>query len=255
MIDNDTDLIEETAAAMRDVARTVTHAPPLRLAPRPVERAPRRAPRRWGLWAAPLTAMAAVIVLAIALVTIRDISNGRVAPPPRPVPAADAGPTSASPSPTMTASPTAAATTAPATTTSPTTSTATSPSTVPATSTAATPAGRVTFVPMQTAAGGEFYSPTGNIECEIDDRTGLVVTYCETGIPARSVQMDASGAYTVCTGEQCLSNAGEGTPTLAYGTETGVGPFLCVSAPTGVTCTAGGKGFVISTSGITPVPS
>ena len=66
--------------------------------------------------------------------------------------------------------------------------------------------------------------------------------------------MDATGTYTVCTGVQCLGNAGEGTPTLAYGTETGVGPFRCLSAATGVTCTiTGGKGFTISTSGITPV--
>jgi hypothetical protein len=248
VLENETDLIEETAAAMRELARTVTHAPPLRLAPRPDERALRQAPRRWRLWAAPLTAMAAVIVLAISLVTIRDISNGRVTPPTRPVPAADPGPTSASPGPTtMTASPAATPTTAPATTTA--------PASVPATSTAATPTGSITFVPMQTATGGEFFSPSGNINCEIDFRTGLVVTYCQTGNPARSVQMDASGAYTVCTGQQCLGNAGSGTPTLAYGTETGVGPFRCVSATTGVTCTSGGKGFVISTSGITPVPA
>lgn len=46
---------------------------------------------------------------------------------------------------------------------------------------------------------------------------------------------------------------GTGTPTLAYGTATGVGPFLCTSASTGVTRTAGGKGFRISTSGVSPV--
>jgi hypothetical protein len=247
VLENETDLIEDTAAAMRELARTVTNAPPLRLAPRPEERALRQAPRRWRLWAAPLTAMAAVIVLAISLVTIRDISNGRVTPPTRPVPAADAGPTSASPGrTTMTTSPTSPTTT-PATTTA--------PASVPATSTAATPTGGITFVPMQTATGGEFLSPSGNINCEIDDRTGLVGAYCQTSNPARSVHMDASGAYTVCTGQQCLGNAGAGVPTLAYGTETGVGPFRCVSATTGVTCTSGGKGFVISTSGITPVPA
>ena len=66
--------------------------------------------------------------------------------------------------------------------------------------------------------------------------------------------MDVTGRYTTCTGQQCLGNPGTGTPTLAYGTATGVGPFRCASATSGVTCTAGGKGFQISASSITPVP-
>lgn len=64
--------------------------------------------------------------------------------------------------------------------------------------------------------------------------------------------MDASGTYKICTGEQCLGDAGISTPTLAYGTATGVGPFRCVSATTGSTCTASGQGFRITRSGITP---
>lgn len=64
--------------------------------------------------------------------------------------------------------------------------------------------------------------------------------------------MGVTGSYTTCTGEQCLSNAGLGTPTLAYGTATGVGPFVCESSTAGITCTADGKGFRISRSGITP---
>jgi hypothetical protein len=104
---------------------------------------------------------------------------------------------------------------------------------------------------MQTTTGGEFVSPSGNISCEV----GLTSAYCETGTPAQSVTMKGTdGTYTTCTGQQCLSNAGDGTPTLAYGTETGVGPFLCESATTGVTCTAAnGRGFQISRSGITSV--
>jgi hypothetical protein len=254
VLENENRLIEETAAAMRDLGRTVTDAPPLRLAPRPEPRTPRPAPRRWGPWAAPLTAMAAVIVLAIALVLVRDIPDGRGTPPTRPAPAASLGATSASPGRTaITTSPTAAQTTAPASATAP--STATAPATVPATGTAPTPTGSDTFVPMQTATGGEFYSPSGNIDCEIDFKTGLTVTYCQTTNPAESVTMDTSGHYTICTGQQCLANAGDTTPTLAYGTETGVGPFRCQSATTGVTCLANGKGFLISTAGVTPVPS
>jgi hypothetical protein len=109
---------------------------------------------------------------------------------------------------------------------------------------------------MQTATGGEFLSPSGNISCEVDyhSAAGLTKAYCQTDTPARSVTMDATGKYATCTGPQCLGNSGDGTPTLAYGTATGVGPFRCESAATGVTCVVGnGKGFTVSTSGVTPV--
>jgi hypothetical protein len=251
VLENETNLTEETASAMRELARTVTYAPPLRLAPRPEERALRRAPSRWRQWAAPLTAMAAVIVLAVSLAIIRDIPNGRVAPPARPSPAAEGGArTSASPGATaVTTAPTVARTRASA----PATSTA--PATTPAVKTAPTPTSSSAFVPMQTATGGEFRTPSGNIECQISSQAGLAGAYCQTTAPARSVTMNAAGRYTVCTGQQCLANAGDGTPTLFYGTETGVGPFRCESTRTGVTCTADGTGFLISASGITPVPA
>jgi hypothetical protein len=100
---------------------------------------------------------------------------------------------------------------------------------------------------MQRATGGEFLSPSGNISCEVS----LTSVYCQTGAPARSVTMSATGTYKTCSGVMCLGNPGQDTPTLAYGTATGVGPFLCQSAAAGVTCTTGGKGFRISTSGIT----
>jgi hypothetical protein len=77
--------------------------------------------------------------------------------------------------------------------------------------------------------------------------------YCQTATPAQSVNMNVTGTYTTCAGLQCLGNSGIGTPTLAYGQATGVGPFVCESATTGMTCTADGKGFLISSSGITPV--
>lgn len=102
--------------------------------------------------------------------------------------------------------------------------------------------------PTQLAAGGEFQTPSGNITCEMDQAQ----VYCQTASPARSVKMDATGKYTTCTGEQCLANAGEGTPTLAYGTATNEGPFRCMSAVAGLTCVADGKGFGISNGGITP---
>ena len=77
---------------------------------------------------------------------------------------------------------------------------------------------------------------------------------CLTVSPARRASLSAEGVVTTCMGESCLSNAGVNTPTLAYGTETGAGPFTCVSLTEGMTCTvSSGKGFSISTSGITNV--
>jgi hypothetical protein len=85
MLDNETGLTEETARAMRAVASTVTDAPPLRLAPRPGYRAARPAPRRrWQRWGVPLAAALTVIAVAVALVTARDASPRRVAPPASP---------------------------------------------------------------------------------------------------------------------------------------------------------------------------
>jgi hypothetical protein len=125
----------------------------------------------------------------------------------------------------------------------------------PPTTAAPTPATSSARVPMQTATGGEFLSPSGNISCEVDyQRAGLTQVYCQTVTPPRSVTMGVTGTYTTCTGQQCLGNPGAGTPTLAYGTATGVGPFVCESATPGVSCMAGGRGFRISASAVTPMP-
>ena len=113
-----------------------------------------------------------------------------------------------------------------------------------------------TFVPMQSSTGGAFLSPSGNISCEVHYQdAGLTEAYCQTRTPARSVTLDATGAYKTCTEGGCIGDPGEGTPTLAYGQATGVGPFRCESATTGVTCTANGKGFHIDNTGITAATS
>lgn len=65
--------------------------------------------------------------------------------------------------------------------------------------------------------------------------------------------MNVTGGYKACKGQQCLGDPATDTPTLAYGTATGAGPFRCESASAGITCVAGGKGFRISASGVTPV--
>ena len=132
--------------------------------------------------------------------------------------------------------------------------TATASASAAAAAAAPTAASSATLVPMQTTAGGEFLSPSGNISCEVDyHRADLTQVYCQTVTPARSVTMGVAGSYKTCTGQQCLGNPGTGTPTLAYGTATGAGPFRCTSSAAGITCVANGKGFQISTAGIRPV--
>ena len=147
-----------------------------------------------------------------------------------------------------------------ASTSTSTTAASTTTSTVPASTTTSsltttTVSGVPTpFVAMQTATGGEFLSPSGNISCEVNFSPSNEGALCLTLQPPRSVNMTVDGTLTQCAGVQCVGNAGVGTPTLAYGTETGVGPFRCVSATTGVTCTVtSGQGFTINTAGITPI--
>jgi hypothetical protein len=110
--------------------------------------------------------------------------------------------------------------------------------------------------PASTSASGRagFLTPSGNISCEIDYRSGASgdAAFCETLSPAESASLAPDGSVKIC-GLACEGNAAENTPTLAYGTSTGLGPFQCYSAQDGVTCTVSGKGFEISRSGISPV--
>jgi len=106
--------------------------------------------------------------------------------------------------------------------------------------------------PLQSAtSNGAFLSPTRNIACLIDITANELVR-CATFSPTRLVTMTATGSLNTCSGSQCeLGNPSPDTPTLAYGTATGAGPFQCVSTVSRVTCTvAGGKGFTISRSDI-----
>lgn len=107
---------------------------------------------------------------------------------------------------------------------------------------------------------GAFFSPSGNISCEIiygGAGAGPDRASCQVASENLLVSMDVSGGYTSCTetDPQCVGGWNpEDLRTLAYGTETGVGPFLCESATTGITCTVtNGKGFQVSRSGVTPV--
>jgi hypothetical protein len=69
------------------------------------------------------------------------------------------------------------------------------------------------------------------------------------------VVLETDGALTECSGSQCLSNAGVGTPTIQYGESIELGPFACVSLTTGVQCELANRdGFLITDSGsITPL--
>jgi len=89
--------------------------------------------------------------------------------------------------------------------------------------------------PICSANVCSFYSPSHKISCELDRQRG-------PDMPD-----------TACTGETCLGNPGLGQGTLAYGQTAGIGPFTCRSEVSGITCTvASGRGFTISSSGITP---
>jgi hypothetical protein len=83
---------DQIRAAILAKAATLREVQPLRLPSEPGGQPgprsgtqPRRA-RRLRPWIAPVTAAAAVIALAISLVLVRDIPNGRVVSPPRPTP-------------------------------------------------------------------------------------------------------------------------------------------------------------------------
>ena len=140
-------------------------------------------------------------------------------------------------------------------TSSPTTTTtsAATPTTTRSTTSSA-PQTSGTLVP-QTSTGTEFFSPSKNISCEIDANFGpsaITSTLCLTIAPPKSVTLGADGTLTECTGVTCLSNAGENTPTLAYGMSITLEPFTCSSSTAGIKCTlADGDGFLISSSAIT----
>jgi hypothetical protein len=151
--------------------------------------------------------------------------------------------TACSSSPSSSNSPTSTSTSSPPTTT--TSSPSTTSSTTPTSG---------TLVP-QTATVTEFYSPSKNISCEIDNNLGTnagTSALCLTISPPKSVTLKTDSSLTECTGENCLSNAGTNTPTLAYGLSITLGPFTCTSSTAGIKCTlANGDGFLISSAATT----
>lgn len=101
-----------------------------------------------------------------------------------------------------------------------------------------------------------FVSPSQNISCEVDYQRDKVpdVAFCATNTPPESATLDDTGVLSTCSGENCVGNAPQNSPTLAFGKTTASGPFTCRSEVDSVTCTVtSGRGFSISSSGITPV--
>ena len=116
----------------------------------------------------------------------------------------------------------------------------------------------------QTPTGGEFYSPSRNLSCQVDSYApggsgapSESGAYCESISGGFSLTLNPDGTLTQCTAGTvggCLSNAGVDTPVLAYGTSYVVGPFTCLSKTSGMQCTiATGAGFLISASAVTPL--
>jgi hypothetical protein len=190
VLENETGLAEETAQAMRELASTVTDAPPLNLSPRPKARASRAARpvggRSWQLWAVPLAAGVAVIALAISLVVIKDLPSGPVVvSPPGPATVSGVPPYYVTlyspPQPTQTSPPTPAAT--------PSSQPTGAPCTVGSAGCSADAAGGTDLLVGDTLTGAklaviappkgaDFYGVTG----AADDRTFVVDTYNSSSV-------------------------------------------------------------------------
>ena len=103
-----------------------------------------------------------------------------------------------------------------------------------------------------------FRSPSGNIHCEIDFQRGSGIAdgaYCMSVIPMQHVLIRSDGSLAdVCTNDpRCGSNGPLDEVVLPYGRTASLGPFTCLSQESGMTCTANGRGFTISSAGIAPV--
>jgi uncharacterized protein DUF6636 len=109
--------------------------------------------------------------------------------------------------------------------------------------------------PAATASLVHFRTPSGNIGC-IGDRTGIRCDIRSMSVPPptrpRGCDLDYGDAFTmssrgrarlVCHGDTALG----GRSVLAYGRSRRIGPFLCVSRATGLTCrNRAGHGWFLS---------
>jgi hypothetical protein len=102
-----------------------------------------------------------------------------------------------------------------------------------------------TAVASSTSASFSFFSPSGNIGCQMDtDQVG-----CGTSTPLRAAFLFPSGhVKTNLHG----GDVAEGARLLAYGQSRRNGPFRCTMAESGVQCVVirTGRGFVLSRAGL-----
>ena len=103
-----------------------------------------------------------------------------------------------------------------------------------------------------------FSSPSRNLQCLIAVNPGDKSTaYCQSWNLPQHVTLAANGALSICHGQGCPGNHGEGEvyPTLAYGQHRAAGPFRCDSLTTGVRCVvaSSGKGFLIDSRTVTRI--
>jgi hypothetical protein len=100
-----------------------------------------------------------------------------------------------------------------------------------------------------TKTSASFYSPSGNISCEMDDHRHGVPSQvaCQSIAHAHTATLSPNGHTKICRGQRCLGNIGENTPILGYGKQIRLGRFRCRSEQNGITCNviATGDGFLI----------
>ena len=94
-----------------------------------------------------------------------------------------------------------------------------------------------------------FYSPSGNISCEVSfgGERGAYA-FCQSLQKPRSVTLSKQGTLQVCHGAKCLGDGPEEAFELGYGKSVTVGNFKCTSKKAGMRCSVSpsGHGFELS---------
>src|SRR5262249_52978208 len=103
-----------------------------------------------------------------------------------------------------------------------------------------------------------FLSPSGNLECSMQDNRQARRVNCSSGRAPQRVEMGVSGALTICKGRRCVPTCGckeENASVLAYGRQLTVGRFRCISLESCIKCTViqSGQGFLINRTTIARV--
>lgn len=101
-----------------------------------------------------------------------------------------------------------------------------------------------------------FASPSGNLSCDVGDEDEV---YCTSFSPPHEVSLHSDGTISIRSAAvPGLTHAASGVPILGYGQQDVRGPYRCLSAKVGVTCTVDegphkGTGFLINTAGVTRI--